>query len=385
MILKKRTVFLCLVLALLLVFPFLPPPGIVSAVEATDYKSSVLMDYGTGEILSQTNEKEHLPIASVTKLMTLLLTFEALDRNEIALDEILTASDNAAGMGGSQVFIDAGSEYTVENLLHAVIISSANDASVMLAERLGGSEDNFVVSMNARAQELGANNTNYTNCTGLPSANAYSCAHDVALIMREVLNHPLYFEISKIWMEDFQHPSGRITEMANTNKLLRSYTGCDAGKTGSTNEAGYCMSASAKKGDMRLIAVVLGADSSKVRFARCADLFNYGFANFTSERLVNSDKEILDAPTVSKAKNAVQFKPQEDYFVLKKKGENKDIQINYEFDRLIAPIAQNEVVGKIIVTENNKVLKEINIISVNDIEAKSYGDTIHDILNDWSL
>ena len=385
MILGKKTLFLCAMLVILPMFQFIPPLEIVSADEAINYKSSILMDYGTGEILSKTNEKAHLPIASVTKLMTLLLTFEAIKNGEVMLDEVLTASENAAGMGGSQVFIDAGSDYTVENLLHAVIISSANDASVMLAERIGGSEEGFVASMNSRAKSLGANDTNYTNCTGLPSANAYSCASDVALIMREVMRHPLYFEISKIWMKDFQHPSGRITEMANTNKLLRSYAGCDAGKTGSTNEAGYCMSASAKKGNMRLIAVVLGADSSKARFGACADLFNYGFANFISEAIVDADARIENIPSVAKAKDEAEFKPQESFFVLKKKGADRNIVIDYEYNKLVAPIDENEIVGKIIITENNKVLKEINIISSSNISAKNYRDTMHDILDKWAI
>ena len=340
MIVKKNFMLMAGLLVVALIVPLLMPFSRVSALDDPNYKASVLMDYGTGQILSESNSTEHLPIASVTKLTTLLLTFEAIDNDELQLDEVLTASENAAGMGGSQVFIDANADYTVENLLHAIIISSANDASVMIAERLGGSEDGFVTLMNERVKELGAQNTNYTNCTGLPSANAYSCANDIALVMREVVKYPLYFEISKIWMEDFQHPSGRITEMANTNKLLRSYSNCDAGKTGSTNEAGYCMSATAKKGDMRLI---------------------------------------------NKAKNEAVFKPQEDYFVLTKKGENSNIAINYEYNKLTAPISTNEVVGKIVLTDNNKVIKEISIIASNDIEAKSYKDTLHDVINNWSI
>lgn len=353
--------------------------------ETANCKAKLLMDYGTGQILVDENSTAHLPIASVTKLTTLLLAFEAIDNGILSLDQTLTASENAAGMGGSQVFIDAHSAYTVESLLHAIVISSANDASVVIAEEIGGSEEGFVNLMNEKVRSLGANDTNYTNCTGLPSPNAYSCAKDVALIMREVLNHKLYFEISRIWMEDFQHPSGRVTEMANTNKLLKSYAGCDAGKTGSTNEAGFCMSASAKKGDTRLIAVVLGADNSKARFGACADLFNYGFANYTSTKLIDSKQILTEIPEFSKAKSEVQLVAKEDYFTLCKKGEKPNIVANYEFTKTIAPLEQGEVVGKIILTEDNNVVKEIDIISLNKIDAKSYKDNLEDILENWPI
>ena len=385
MIVKKNFLMLAGFLVVVLIMPLLMPFGKTSALDEQNFKASILVDYGTGQILSETNSTEHLPIASVTKLTTLLLTFEAIANNELQLDEVLIASENAAGMGGSQVFIDANSDYTVENLLHAIIISSANDASVMIAERLGGSEEGFVALMNERVKELGAQNTSYTNCTGLPSANAYSCANDVALVMREVVKYPLYFEISKIWMEDFQHPSGRTTEMANTNKLLRSYSNCDAGKTGSTNEAGYCMSATAKKGDMRLISVVLGAKDSKSRFAACTEMFNWGFANYDSVKLIDSTQMLENIPAVNKAKNDVIFKPQEDYFVLTKKGENSNISVNYEYNKLVAPIPVNAVVGKIVLTDNNKVIKEINIVAANNVESKSYKDTLHDIINNWGI
>lgn len=348
-------------------------------------KARLLMDYGTGRIIVDENSTKHLPIASVTKLTTLLLAFEAIDNGTLALDEKLTASKNAASMGGSQVFIDANSEYSVENLLHAIIISSANDASIVIAEEIGGSEAGFVNLMNEKVKSLGANDTNYTNCTGLPSANAYSCARDVALVMREVLNHDLYFKISKIWMEDFEHPSGRVTQMANTNKLLRSYTGCDAGKTGSTNEAGFCMSASALKGEMRLIAVVLGAESSKARFGACSDLFDWGFANYSSTKLIDATQILSNVPEFSKAKTLPQLVAKEDYYALVGKNEKPNIVVNYEFTKTFAPLEKGEVVGKIILTENDKVIKEIDIISLDSVEAKGYKDNIDDIIGNWSI
>ena len=348
-------------------------------------KSRVLMDYQTGQILSEFNSKEHLPIASVTKLMTLLLTFEAIENGKISLDDEIVASENAAGMGGSQVFIDANATYKVENLLHAIIISSANDASVMLAEEIAGSEEDFVVLMNEKAKSLGANDTNYCNCTGLPSANAYSCANDVALIMKQVLKYPLYFEISKIWMEDFQHPSGRITQMANTNKLLKRYTGCDAGKTGSTNEAGFCMSATAKKNNMRLVAVVLGAESSQARFDTCMTMFDWGFANYSTNCILDKDKDLTTEFSINKAKNEPVIRAKESYYTLNKKGEQTDVSVNYVFDNLSAPLNKGDVVGKVIISQNEIVLAEIDIILANDVEAITYGDSLKDIFKHWAL
>lgn len=381
--LSKKISISIFALLLLVLIPFLNVYGFVKADENLNCKANLLMDFGTGEILSENNSTKHLPIASVTKLTTLLLAFEALESGKLSLDQKLIASENASGMGGSQVFIDANAEYTVENLLHAIVISSANDACVVIAEEIGGSEQGFVDMMNDKAKSLSAMDTNYTNCTGLPSATAYSCAKDVALIMREVLNYPKYFEISKIWMEDFEHPSGRVTEMANTNKLLRSYKACDAGKTGSTNEAGFCMSASAKKGDTRLIAVVLGAENSKARFGACADMFDWGFANFVSTKIIDSNEIISDIPQIAKAKNNAEFVASEDYFALCKKGEDVGIQVNYEYMKTTAPISQGEIVGKIILTKNNVVVKEIDIISNNEVQKKGFKDTISDIFNKW--
>lgn len=346
-------------------------------------KARILMEYGTGEVLEEYNSTEHLPIASVTKLTTLLLAFEAIEAGKLELEQSLVASENAAGMGGSQVFIDAGADYTVKNLLHAVIISSANDASVVLAEAIAGSEDAFVDMMNKKVASLGGKDTNYTNCTGLPSAMAFSCANDVALVMREVISHPLYFEISGIWMEDFVHPSGRITQMANTNKLLRSYQGCDAGKTGSTAEAGYCMSATAKRSDMRLIAVVLGAENSKDRFKECATLLDYGFANYSSECILDCQQAVDIPLNINKAKNGSAIKPKESYYVLNKKGEDKNIEVNYVLDTLSAPLSKGTVVGRAIVTQGNVVIAEIDLVLEEDVAEKSFWDEVQSITSEW--
>lgn len=382
----KKGLFVAFCALAVVILPAFSGFGVAKAEIAENVKSQVLIEYGTGQILTENNSKQHLPIASVTKLTTLLLTFEALDNGVLTLDQKLTASANASSMGGSQVFIDANAEYTVENLLHAIVISSANDASVVIAEAIGGSEQGFVNMMNEKAKSLGANDTNYGNCTGLPCANAYSCANDVALIMREVLSHPHYFDISKIWMEDFEHPSGRITQMANTNKLLRTYTGCDAGKTGSTNEAGFCMSATAKRGSMRLIAVVLGAESSKDRFGACSSLFDWGFANYTSEKLIDCATALDINYAITQAKTQPQFFASEDFYTLNKKGEKSNLSVNYEIhDNLKAPISGNTAVGKIVITDNGVVLKEIDIVTNQNVDARSFKDNINEILSHWAI
>ena len=351
-------------------------------------KASILIESNSKQVLYENNSKEAMPIASVTKLMTILLTLQSIDENLLSFEDKVVVSANAAGMGGSQVFLDANTEHTVDNLLKAVIVASANDASVALAEKISGSESEFVNKMNEKAKELNLANTNFVNCSGLPAANHYSCANDVALIMTEVIKYPEYFNYSKVWMEDYPHPSGRVTNMANTNKLLRTYNGCDAGKTGSTNEAGYCLSATAKRNDMRLISVVLGSDTSKNRFNEVSDLFDYGFANYISKKLVDSTL-LLDSSAIKvyKAKtNSIELIPSEDFSVLSKKGEQAEYEVNYELPETIkAPIKKGDVVGKIVITKNNVVEKEIDIISNQDIESIGLFDTIRKISNNWSL
>lgn len=273
---------ICLSLAIITLFCI---GAKVDQIYASEYvpqttKASILIDMDTGAELYSNNATERMPVASIVKLMTIMLTFENIDKGVISLDDKVMVSENASGMGGSQIFLDANCEYELGELLKSVIVCSANDSSVALAEHISGSEVSFVQMMNSRANEMQLNNTNYVNCTGLPATNQYSCAIDVAKILKNVLSYEKYHEYSSIWLEDFQHPSGRTTEMTNTNRLSRFYEGCIGGKTGSTNEAGYCLAVGAKRGDLRLISVVLGASSSKDRFKSASDLLNYGFANY---------------------------------------------------------------------------------------------------------
>ncbi len=368
---------------------FIEPVVSVSAFEnlTPNSKSSILVEYGTGEILAENNSTEKMPIASVTKLMTILLTLESIKNGKLDLEQSVIASENSAGMGGSQVFIDANAEYEVKNLLKAVIVASANDASVCLAETIAGSEENFVQLMNKKAGELGLENTNYQNCTGLPAPSQYSCAKDVATIMKELVKYPLYFEISGIWMEDFEHPSGRVTGMANTNKLIKFYNGCDAGKTGSTNEAGFCLASTAKRADMRLISVVLGAKTSKERFADASNLLNWGFNNYQSVKVVDKTTNLAENINLQKAKeNNLVLNAEEDFYAISKKGESSQFEVNMEIpEKLNAPLKAGDVVGKLLITKNGEVKKEIAVVVCQDVQALGFFGTFKNILSKWNL
>ena len=243
--------------------------------------SAILTEPATGRVIFEKNADERRPVASVTKVMTILLTLEALDDGRISESDSVLVSERAAGMGGSQAFLDANRSYTVGELLSSVIIASANDSAVALAEHLCGAEEAFVRRMNERAQELGLENTHYVNCTGLPAEGHYTTARDVATLSAHLDGHPRYYEYSTVWMKDFRHQGGRVTGLTNTNRLIRFYPGCDGYKTGSTNEARYCISATAKKNGMRLIAVVLGSSASQTRFDEARAMLEYGFANYT--------------------------------------------------------------------------------------------------------
>ncbi len=347
-------------------------------------KSAILMDYSSKEVLFEKNSHDKVPVASMVKMMTILLTLEEIDNGSLNLDDMLTTSENAAGMGGSQVFIDPFVEYSVEDMLKSVIVASANDASVALAEHISGSEDAFVKKMNNRAKELGMVDTNYVNCTGLPAPEQYSSAYDSAIVLSAVSKHDLYHNYSTIWMEDLVHPSGRITGLVNTNRLIKYYNGCDGGKTGSTNEAGSCLAATAKRDDMRLISVVVGAKDSKTRFNECSSLFNYGFSNFENVNLVSQDNVIASIP-VSKGKcDEIKVFAKEDFSALVKKGEESNYQIENRFPNVIkAPIKAGEKIGSIVIIKDGVIVKEIEVISKTDVKKITYLDSLKKISENW--
>ena len=356
---------------------------IVSANYETDisHKSSVLLDYNTGKILVDNNSNEKVPIASVTKLMTILLTLEQIENGNIKLNEKIVVSDNASGMGGSQIFLDANSEYEISQLLKSVIVSSANDSSVALAEHIAGSEKNFVKMMNEKANILGLKNTNYSNCTGLPTNDGYSSAYDQAIILKQVLSYDLYHEYSSIWMEDFTHPSGRTTQMTNTNKLSRFFEGCIGGKTGSTNQAKYCLAVGAERNNTKFIAVVLGADNSKDRFKLASELLNYGFENFESKTIFGN-KDLLDKTIKIKGNNnIIELKAEKEYSIITNKNEQINYSLNFNLPNQLTKVNKDEIVGNVEIVVDGVVVEVINILSCNTYADPSIWEYFKEIIS----
>lgn len=355
-----------------------------SADLSVDAKSAILIDYDSGEILFEQNPDEKVQVASIVKLMTILLTFEEIEAGNLSLDEMLTTTENASSMGGSQVFIDPFVDYSVEDMLKSVIVASANDASVALAEKISGTEEAFVKKMNQRAKELGLDNTVYVNASGLPEPGQYSTARDVAKLTKEVLKIKDYFNYSTIWMDKLTHPSGRETEVVNTNKLIRYFKGCDGGKTGSTDEAGYCLTATAERGGMRLIAVVLGAKDATLRFNETSKLLTYGFANFENKQIISSGESLIEAEILRSKVKTVPVYAAEDFYVVSRKGDGAQYAVTVEIDeKICAPLASGEKVGTVSISKDGVIIKTIDAIVGTDIPAITYGESLKEIIKNW--
>lgn len=360
--------------------------AVQSDINLDNCKSAYLMDYNSGECLYKYNERERLPIASVCKVMTLLLTFDAINEGRLHFDDAITVSANASGMGGSQVFLQTGCTYTLSQLIKSIIVCSANDSCVAVAETVSGSEGSFVAAMNKRAKELGCSDTLYANCTGLPKETQYSCAEDVAITFRCLLNHDEYYTYSKIWLEDFVHPDNRITQMTNTNKLIRRYSSCDGGKTGFTNDAGFCLAATAHANNMRLISVVLGADSSDNRFTTAQNMFEYGFANFKNQTVLDNGVNLNEQlPVIGGKKKFIYARPERNSYVFTANGEQPEITQKLISGSIKAPINEGDVLGKIEVYKNGVLCDEVNIVASECVECATYGDYFKDVVRDWAL
>lgn len=347
--------------------------------------SVLLMDAGTGTVILEKNADEKRPVASVTKLMTILLVLEALDEGKITLEQEVTVSKAAAGMGGSQALLDAGGIYPLSELLKSLIIASANDSAVALAELLMGSEENFAAAMNRRAQELGLNDTHYVNASGLPAEGQYTTARDVADLSREVLKHPTYFEYSGIWMDEIVHKGGRVTQLVNTNRLIRFYEGADGVKTGSTNEAKYCVSATAKRGDERFLAVVLGAPTGAKRFDLAGKLLNYAFENYSTKIFLVKgqviDKQIPVSGALSRSISASALC---DLSVLVKRGEEKNWTMEFNLPKCVrAPQRKGEVIGQAIALYCGERVTDVPIVLCEEIPKLGIPAIIREIFFRW--
>lgn len=368
---------------------FTAESGVASA--AVDFrstgKSAYLIDTATGSVIYARNETERLPIASMVKIMTTLLTLEAVDRGDITLDDDVSVSEEAASMGGSQVFLDAGSVHKVGDLLKTVIVASANDSCVALAEHINGSVSAFVSKMNERAKQLGMENTQFKNCTGLPAAESFSCAKDVATMFSALITHPQYFEYAHIWLEDYQHPDGRSTTITNTNKLVRFYNGCDGGKTGFTSEAKFCLSATAKRENMRVIAVLIGADSSKNRNAAISGMFDYAFANYSNKILLKAGEDLQTRLDVVGGKqSSVSLTVANDVAQFMSKEDNAAYDLKYELPSSVkAPLKAGDVVGSVYLTKDGVVISKTDIVANETVERMSLFDAIKEIGRYWSI
>lgn len=333
-----------------------------------------------GQVLAEHNATEHRPIASMTKIMTLLCVYDALDDNKISLDDQVCVSERAASMGGSQVFLEQGGTYTVNNLIKSVVVCSANDSCVALAEHVSGSVESFVKTMNEKCAELGLVDTHFDNCTGLPAVSQYSCAKDVSVMLRNLVKHPHYFSCSRIWMEDFAHPGGRVTGMTNTNKLVRFYQGCDGGKTGFTSEAGHCLAATAVRNGMRVFAVVVGATDSKTRFKEVSDMFNYAFANYEQKVYLAANEKVGDIDVVGgKAKSAeVVSDGQLTFFG--KKGQSACTVTVEQLDHIQAPVRKGDIIGTARLLRDGEEVASVKLVAACGVEAKSYLDYVKEIV-----
>ncbi len=348
-------------------------------------KSAYLMDYGTETVMFAKNERERLPIASMCKIMTLALCFDAIKCGNLTLDEEVQVSETASSMGGSQVFLEANAKYPVRELLKSIVVCSANDSCVAMAERIAGSEEAFVEKMNEKAKKLGCTDTLFANCTGLPKEPQYSCAKDVAIMLKEALKSPEYYEFSKVWMDKFQHPEGRFTEITNTNKLVRFYDGCDGGKTGFTNQAGFCLAATAKRGDMRVISVVIGEENSTNRFEDVKGMFNYAFANYTVKSVVEEKEALTETACVDGGKSkTVKIAPIRSSYAFLKRGDKANLTIETNIYPLRAPVNKGQTVGELIVFDGGVEKERIPLIALESVDKASFADRLKDIAQGWT-
>ncbi len=341
-----------------------------------DAKAAVLMDAGSGTVLFSKNGADRLPPASVTKVMTMLLAMEAIDRGQIKLSDKVTISERAASMGGSQMYMEPGEQHTLEQLMEGISMVSANDACVAVAEYISGSVEIFVENMNAKAKELGMENTNFVNTNGLPVAEHYTSAHDIAIMSCELIKHKKTHDWFTKWQDTMMVGlPGKQTEfgLTNTNRLVKQYSGANGIKTGFTQEAGYCLSGSATREDMTLIAVVLGCSSSKIRFAEAAKLLDYGFATYDTVKLAEKGEPHGLIEIEKGEPNYINAVAGEEISILVKKGEKDSVtfQVDQE-SKVKAPVKKGDKIGEIVVYQNEKELGRYPLVAEESSEKASF-------------
>ncbi|MEG2283820.1 MAG: D-alanyl-D-alanine carboxypeptidase family protein [Bacilli bacterium] len=339
----------------------------------TNAKSGLLMEATTGEILFEKQMDERIPVASMTKMMAQILILESIENGTLTWDEKITTSSNAAGMGGSQIWLQPNEVMTVRDLMKGISMASANDATVLLAERISGTEASFVEAMNKKALELGLKNTHFMNSTGLDEENHYSSSHDLGLIAKELLQHPSILEFSSVYEDYLRTDTANKFWLVNTNKLIRTYKGADGLKTGHTDAALYCMSVTAKKDNLRLIAVVLGEENSKVRNKETAALLDYGFNNYKMQ-LLKAKGEVLGTTKIDKGnKDQVIIVAKDDIgIVTKKAAEDAVLDTKLELNSIKIPVKPGDVVGKVLLTNNGGVVGEYPVTVKEEVTKAKF-------------
>lgn len=356
-------------------------PLSVSALKSDEITapSAILIEAETGKVLFEKNSDEKRACASITKVMTLLLVMEAIEDGKIKLTDTLISSAHAASMGGSDIWLEEGEQMTVDDLIKATAVASANDAAVVLAEAISGSEDSFVAEMNKRAKELGMKETTFKNCNGLDEEGHITSARDVATMSAELIKYEKIFEYTSIWLDYLRDGA---TQIVNTNKLLKTYNGITGLKTGTTSQAGCCMSATAQRDGLSLIAVVLGCDNGTDRFADCATLLDYGFANYRTETLTLPKEATADCEVKGGMENIVKLHCSEPGNIVLEKSGNQEITSKCNIkEEITAPVEIGEVLGKVTYYSGEKEIKSCDIIAKSEVVAMNFGLVIKEMYN----
>jgi len=362
------------ILILITIIFFLP---IVKAEEITDLapnaSSAIMIEASTGEILFNKNENEKLAPASMTKMMSMLLIMEEIEKGTLKWDEIITASANASSMGGSQIFLEAGEKMTVTELVKGIAIASGNDATVAMAERIAGTEESFVKRMNSKAKELGLKNTNFVTSTGLDADNHYSSAYDMALIAKELVKHEKILEFTGTYEDYLRTNSSSPFWLVNTNRLVRFYSEVDGLKTGFTSDAGYCLTATAKKDGMRLITVVMNEPTTEKRSADTTKMLDYGFNIYMVRNIIDKETAI-DTKNVELGKiTNVEIVSKETITILNKKSDEiRNISYETDIDNLVAPIKKGDIIGKINIIEDGKIIGTVDATVKEDVKKANF-------------
>jgi D-alanyl-D-alanine carboxypeptidase (penicillin-binding protein 5/6) len=341
-------------------------------------KSAVLMNTDTGDILYSLNENDRLPEASMTKVMTLLLVMEAIDSGKITFEDMVSCSEHASSMGGTQIYLEPGEQMTVRDLIKSTVVASANDAAVALGEYVAGSHEMFVTMMNDKARDLGMKNTSYKNCTGLDAEGHLTSALDVAIVSRELLKHESILEYTQIWMDSVRN--GEFT-LSNTNKLIKQYKGANGLKTGTTSQAGCCVTASAERDGMKLIAVVMGTPNSKSRFGDATKLLDYGFANWELADVESYKPELSDVSVIGGVDKSLPAECGMSGYIVIPKGQKDAVVMTSEIaEDVSAPVEQGECVGKITLSIDDKILGEYNVVTSKATEKVTFGTSFKFLL-----